>query len=73
MGFYFSERGWGGDIMSLPTDQLPVPLGWLGRSINSLTVKSTFCVAFSDGKLSSRAQENRSLGSSENNVDTRLL
>lgn len=59
--------------MSLPTDQLLVPLGWLGRSINSLTVKSTFCVAFSNGKLSSRAQENRSLGSSENNVDTRLL
>lgn len=59
--------------MSLPTDQLPVPRGWLGRSINSLTVKSTFCIAFSNGKLSSRAQENRSLVSSENNVVTRFL
>lgn len=59
--------------MSLPTDQLLVPLGWLGGSTNSLTGSSIFCVAFSSGKLSSRAQKNRSLGSSENNADTRLL
>lgn len=59
--------------MGLSMAQLPVPLGSLGRSINSLTVKSTFYIAFSDGKLSSCTQKNRSLGSSENNVVTRLL
>lgn len=59
--------------MSLPMAQLPVPLGSLGRGINSLTVKCTFSIASCDGKLSSHTQKNRSLGSSENKVVKRFL
>lgn len=45
--------------MSLPPGQLLVPLGWQGRSINSLPVESTFCGASS---MCTEKQDSRFFG-----------